>query len=113
FRTASGLADLVICHRVDWIEPDVLADYRQWRGVDDSRPFLTWSEVAARARTIDRLGGGTLGHFGGQAGEARAGRARRTLFLLQALGIPLDGVVLLIDDDREVDRLDGLEQARA
>jgi hypothetical protein len=113
YRVASGLADRIIRERCDWIEPEVIDDYRLWRGVDDSRPFLTWSEAAARASTIDRLGVGALGHFSGKPAEAYAGRGRRTLFLLQALELPLGGVVLLIDDDGDTDRLEGLKQARA
>jgi hypothetical protein len=113
FHTASGLVDRVICDRVDWIDLDVIGSYRTWRGADDERSFLTWTEAAARARMIGSFGAAALGHFDGRPGEAYATRARRTLLLLQALRIPLDGVVLLIDDDREVERRSGLEQARA
>jgi hypothetical protein len=113
FRVASGLADRVICDRIDWIEPEIIDEYRSWRGVDDLRPFMSWIEAAERALTFGSFGARALGHFDGRPGEAYAARARRTLLLFQAMRIELAGVVLLIDDDGDADRRKGLEQARA
>src|SRR5262245_26021853 len=112
FRTGSGFVDRLLCERVDWIDAETLDDYRRWRGADDSRPFLTWTDAAGRARQTGEIRTRARGYFDGQPGEAYAFSARRALLLLQALAVPLDGVVLLIDDDGDVDRLEGLKQAR-
>jgi hypothetical protein len=111
FRTASGLADRVVCEGVDWITVDVLDDYRQWRGLDDTQPFLRWRDIHRLARAA---GFRILGHFlEDQPGEPDARAARRALWLVESHEGQVDGVLLIRDDDRQINRRDGLEQARA
>jgi hypothetical protein len=109
FRTAADLADRVLCRDVDWISEEVLDDFRSWRGLDDSSPFLSWRQAAEVARA-ERIR--VHGHFGEEPGEPDAQAARRALRLLELRGGQLDGSFLIRDDDRQVERRKGLEQAR-
>src|SRR5258708_1164567 len=103
YWTGAGLVDRVICDRVDWIDAEVIDDYREWCGGDDSCPFLKWTEVNALADVTGSFGASALGHFAGQPGAAYAAKARRTLLLIQALPREVHGIVLLIDDDGDPD----------
>jgi hypothetical protein len=109
FRTASRLADRVVCEQVDWIPEDSLDSYRQWCGFDDALHFLTWTEAKNRAKAA-RLP--IHGQFDGKPGEADAYAARRALRLIRMMNPQPDGVCLIRDDDRKTERGDGLEQAR-
>lgn len=109
FRTATDLADRVLCKEVDWITEDVLNDYREWRGIDDVAPFLLWRDVHQKAKEI---GLRIHGHFDNQPAEADAQVARRALHLLKLLVQDLAAILLIRDDDRQTERRKGLEQAR-
>ena len=107
--TACDLADRVICEDVDWIEPAVLDDYRRWRGFHPNDEFLLWKKVHALARE-QRIP--FHGHFAGQPGCAYAFQARRALLLLMKSDVQPDTVFLILDEDTEPERSDGLRQAR-
>lgn len=109
-ETGCALADRVFCAEVDWLSEEILDECRRWQGAIENSYFLTWSEVGELAR---QAGIRAHGHFGGAPAHHDARIARRALRLLMALEVPLDGVLLIRDDDRDEDRRRGLEQARA
>jgi hypothetical protein len=109
FRTASGLADRVLCEAAEWVSEDVLDAYRRWRGLDDAHPYLLWTQAARLAR---EAGFRVHGHFDGAPGQPDAQAARRALWLIETRKDQLDGVLLIRDDDRQTARRRGLEQAR-
>ena len=113
FRTATGLVERIICDQVEWVEDHLLAACPLWCGPDQTRPYLLWTEVSrlANEAKIPPI----RGHFDGRPGEPDARTALRVLRLLKKLrnsGRPLDGVLLLRDDDRDTRRRAGLEQGR-
>lgn len=108
-RTACGLADRVLCQEVPWIEPESLAGYRSWQGLDAGSAYLKWSQAGNLFR---RSGLKAHGHFDGRPGAPDALAARRVLLLLRKVDFVPDAVVLIRDSDGEVDRWNGLEQAR-
>lgn len=110
FTIASDLADRVISECVEWIRDGDINDYRTWRGLDDLRPFLTWSEANALAREADIKVHGPFAEGGRQPDAATA---LRVLLLLETREEPPGGVLLIRDDDRDTRRREGLEQARA
>lgn len=107
--TACGLADRLFCEEVEWITDEVLDDYRQWRGLLPGTAYLRWRDVAGLAK---QEGLKAHGHFDGEPGAPDAHAARRVLLLLKLKCAPLDGVLLIRDDDRETERRRGLEQGR-
>ena len=111
FRTATALAERIIREHVDWIDDNLLAHYLLWRGLDPATPFLLWSDARALAR---EAGIKSHGHFDGRPAEPDAHAAQRALRLLKwkNAGRPLDGVLLIRDDDGDARRRIGLEQAR-
>ena len=109
-RTACGLADRVLCREVEWIEPESLSSYRSWRGLDEGSTHLKWSDASTLFR---RSGLKAHGHFDGLPGAPDALAARRALLLLHKVGFVPDAVFLIRDSDGDLDRLAGLEQARA
>jgi hypothetical protein len=109
FRTASGLADRVLCDAVDWISEDLLDAFRLWRGLDDALPYLLWTRVATLAR---EAGFRVHGHFDDGPGQPDAQAGRRALWLIESSKRQFDGVVLIRDDDRQTTRRQGLMQAR-
>jgi hypothetical protein len=83
--TACALADRVLSDAVDWMVPEMLEAFRQWRGLRRSEPFLAWKHVHTRAR---EAGIRTNGFFEGEPGgftpldeeeRARAERLRQEL----------------------------------
>ena len=112
FMTATGLAERIIREHVGWVDDHLLATCPLWRGADQSRPYLLWTEVPKLAKEagIPPI----HGHFDGRPAEPDARTALRALRLLKLknLGRPLDGVLLIRDDDRDTRRRTGLEQAR-
>jgi len=113
FRTATGLAERVIREQVDWIEDDLFVHCPLWHGLEPRKPFILWIEIGNLAR---EAGIRIHGHFDEEPGEHDAKNARRALLLLKKwklAGRPIDGVLLLRDDDRDRSRRVGLEQARA
>jgi len=108
-RTATGLADRMLCREVDWIEPEILDGHRRWQGLEEEgSSHLEWRQVKEHARS---RGLKAHGHFTGEPGEPDAYAARRALLLLNAR--PPDAVVLVRDTDGQEERRRGLEQARA
>lgn len=108
FRTGCGLADRVICEKVDWIEAKVIDSYRAWCGMGESH-MLTWAFADAEA---DRRGIRAHGFFDGVPGGPDSKTARKVMLLLFAQDPIPDAIVLLRDDDRQTERRKGLEQAR-
>ena len=108
-ETASSLADRVLYSEVDWIEPEVLDAYRQWRGLSDAGDFLDWHDVPALAR-LEGLK--AHGHFGRVPAENYARVARLALMLLQASANCPEAATLIIDTDGDTTRSRGLDQAR-
>src|SRR5438270_860007 len=88
-ETACALADDVFCAEVDWINDELLDEYRRWRGATENTRFLLWQEVSELAR---QLGIRARGHFNDEPAHSDAQAARRALRVLMALEAPLDGV---------------------
>jgi hypothetical protein len=109
-QTACDIADRVLSQAVDWMPPEMLAHFRQWRGLKKSEPFLAWKNVHTLAREANiRING----HFDGQPGAHDAFVARRAMALLTTQAERgIDAVVLLRDSDMDEGRREGLEQAR-
>ena len=109
FRTATGLADRVVCERAEWIEPAIVEDYRTYRGLAAGESFVCWSHLKAAAQ---EAGIRAHGHFDGQPGAPDAVAARKALLLIVRVVPGADAVLLIRDDDRQESRRRGLEQAR-
>ncbi|MBZ4413904.1 hypothetical protein K8640_37345 [Myxococcus sp. XM-1-1-1] len=104
--------DRMLRESIDWMEPEVLAELREWRGQTRGESYLPWKEVHTRAKAANiRING----HFNGEPGAHDAFVARRALALLRGYGdAPIHAVVLVRDSDNdEAQRRKGLEQARA
>jgi hypothetical protein len=110
-RTACVLADRVLSDSVEWMVPEMLDSFRQWRGLRRSEPFLAWKHVHTRAR---EAGIRTNGFFEGEPGDQDAFAARRALALLTVEGERgIDAVLLIRDSDGHAEeRRRGLEQGR-
>jgi hypothetical protein len=110
-RTATGLADRVLCHEVEWIEPEALPGLRTWRGLDDGETHAAWKSLKHRALGPGALPHSPHGKFRDEPGALDARAARKALLL--ALQTSPDAVLLIRDSDGRDDRRRGLEQARA
>ncbi len=107
-RTATCLADRVLCDEVEWIEPESLDGYRTWRGLEEGSTHTRWT-------SLKDIGGGfprhfLHGHFQDAPGALGAAAARKALIL--AKRIRPAAVVLMSDSDGK-DRRTGLEQVRS
>lgn len=109
-RTATGLADRVLCHEIEWLDPESLDLHRRWQGLKERSPYLEWRRTATLAR---ERGLRPHGHFDGRPGAPDAYAARRALLLLAMETKIPDAVLLIRDSDGEMERRTGLEQARA
>ncbi len=112
FRTAAGLVERVICDCVDYIDIGEIEYFYQWQGRTAQFSFWLWSEIDDQARLA---GIKVRGHFDQEPGSPDAHIARRALNYLRSRwldGDPLDGVLLVRDDDGDRSRRVGLEQAR-
>ncbi len=109
FTIASELADRTACELVDWIEPELLDDLREYVGVDDARNFITWANVKSLAKAA---GIQIRGHFDGAPGALDAQATRRALRFVLVSIRDLDAVFLIRDDDNTGQRRKGLEQGR-
>ena len=112
FRLAARLAQRVICEQVEWIEEDQIDYCLSWWGRDLMTPFWSWNEIDDQAR---QAGVNVRGHFDQEPGGPDARIARRALFHLRNLwqdGQPIDGILLIRDDDGVSARGQGPEQAR-
>lgn len=103
-RTATDLADRVLCSAVDWITADTLFLYRRWRGIEEGDAFLAWRNVPALAREYDFR---VHGAFGGLTDY----RVARSALLLLKVQRP-DAVVIIRDSDGDSTRRESLERAR-
>lgn len=103
-RMATELADRLLVHEVDWIEPEVLAQVRRWRGFEDGEPFLAWRRAPVLAR---EHGLRVHGRFSGHP-DSRAARCALLLLALKRF----HAVLLIRDTDGEVVRKESLERAR-
>jgi len=108
-RTATGLADRVLCREVDWIEPEGLDGHRKWQGLVEGSSHLEWHQIRdhARARGLK-----AHGHFAGEPGAPDAYATRLALLLLATSPHRPDAAVLVRDSDGHQERKLGLEQAR-
>jgi hypothetical protein len=109
-RVAAGLADRILCHEVDWLEPESLDRHRRWQGLEEGDSHLEWHEIRTQAT---RRGLKAHGHFAGEPGALDARAARLALLLLENSSRRPDAVVLIRDSDRKEEKRKGLEQARS
>ncbi len=110
FDTATELADRVLVARIDWLDETLLDSQRQWIGKDQSGSLLSWKSMPRRARELNIR---VRGHFDGAPGLADAKAGRRAIaYVLRVLG-NVDAILLIRDMDDQIERRQGLEQARA
>ncbi len=109
-RTATDLADRILCREIDWIEPEGLDSHRRWQGLAAGSSHLEWHEIRHQARVA---GLKAHGHFGGEPGAPDAFVARLALLLLATSGQRPDAAVLIRDSDGQKERKLGLVQARS
>jgi hypothetical protein len=108
-RTACELADRILCHNVEWIEPEVLDSYRRWRGFGGGEMYLKVSRVWSVAKEHNIK---AHGHFGDKPGAPDA-RVARTAFLLLRESDPQPHAILfIVDTDNDPTRIEGCKQAR-
>jgi hypothetical protein len=113
FETISSLIDRILLEaaaRFDppWIDAETLDDHRSYRGFYASQRFLRWTELKPIADELDlviRFKGETPIHPYAQ----NALRAIRVLALAEPR---IDAMVLVADSDGDLERREGLEQAR-
>lgn len=110
FLTASELVDRVVCGSVEWIEPEFLDSLRDYSIPTGDEPFLTWKRVKGLAKESRLLPRGLID---GRPGDLDAQQTRRALYYIESNWPKVDGILLIRDDDRLVERRSGLEQARA
>jgi hypothetical protein len=103
-RTATELADRLLIHEVDWIQPEILDQVRRWSGFEDGEPFLPWRRAPVLAK---ERGFKVHGKFSGHPDYSAA----RYALLLLALKRP-HAVLLIRDTDGELARRESLEQVR-
>lgn len=111
-RSVPAIVDRVLSESVDWMAPEVLGSFREWRGLKRHEPFLAWKNVHHLARDANiRING----FFQGEQGAHDAFAARRALALLKVTGDdPIDAVILVRDSDNDrKERAKGLAQASA
>jgi hypothetical protein len=108
-KTVCTLIDRVLCEHVDWITPEVLDDYRQWRGLTDAEQFLKASNVRSEAK---RRNIATLGRFNNEPGEFYFRAARLAFLLLSGTDPKPHAVVFVVDTDDILQKRTGCEQAR-
>ena len=109
FHTSSELADRIFCERIDWIEAEMLEAYRTYESRANDQPFLTWKEIKSISR---EAGIRPRGFIEGQQPNLDARQAQRAIRLIEAIWPTVGGIFLIRDDDRQTNRLSGLEQAR-
>jgi hypothetical protein len=109
-RTATRLADRVLCEWIEWIDPEGIDLYRLWDGLDAGSGYLQWSKVKGLAQ---QRGVKLHGRFHEETGFRNAKAARLALELARKSEKPPDAVLLIRDSDGDEDRRSGLEQARS
>ncbi len=115
FRAARILADRVLMNGVEWLRDQNLDDFRDWTGLDESRPYLVWKSLREDVRrTAPREPKGIFGKFAGESGAPDAWAARFALLAIAGLSESPAAVILLRDaDSQQNERRRGLEQGRA
>ncbi len=108
-RLATGLADRILCQEVDWLDPESLHLYRQWRGLEESDSHLEWHWIKNLAKELHVK---PHGHFLDEPGRLGAAVARKALLLLVMAHQVPDAVILVQDTDGEEELRQGLTQAR-
>jgi hypothetical protein len=109
FITATELADRVLVRDVNWLNASVLDSHRQWLGRDTAGRSLTWKSIGKYAK---EAGITAHGHFDGRPGEPDANAARKAIAYIRDKFESFRAIVLIRDADDQLERLDGLEQAR-
>jgi hypothetical protein len=110
FRTATELADRVLCEAINWLDEDLLVHQRDWREFSPSGSRLAWTEIKQLA--LD-AGITPMGHFNGEPGLPDAAIARKAILFLRNELPDLNAIVLIRDRDDQPERRGGLEQARS
>jgi hypothetical protein len=108
-ETACGLADRILCAEVEWIDAESLDDYRRWRGLTDNLPHLSWQDVPELARQARFR---PHGHYAGQPGANETALVWKALALLNRPANKPEAILLIRDDDRDIERRRGFDQAR-
>jgi hypothetical protein len=123
---ATKLAERVLLETVNWLEPELISSYIQWRGfqehseLQDHRRFSTWkTDVKEKAEAIAQAVGLRMPKIRGHGvkgplkPDGAATRKAITLArLLQKKQPEIKAVLLIRDLDNQPDRRIGLEQAR-
>jgi hypothetical protein len=110
------LADRTLKDAVDWLrEHDSLDGLRSYRGLDETQPYLAWTEVKERFETSGlRLGR----RYGTEAPLPDQVATRKLLLLIAAHHQAskgeggVDGVLIFRDADHQPERRQGIEAAR-
>src|SRR3990167_5349905 len=103
----TAFVDRLISAQVEWIEPELLDAFRQWRGLQGEN-WLDLHEAFRRARA---QGLPVYGHFGGEAGAADAQMHRAVLSLFADEDERPSAVVVARDMDGDANRVKGWQQA--
>lgn len=103
-RTATELADRILCDSVDWITAETLEVSRQWRGFEETDEYLAWKKTPELARKHQIKVHGPFGKLPDY-------RTARSALLLLKLRKP-DAVIFIRDSDGDGARKESLEQAR-
>lgn len=109
FHIATELADRIIVESIGWMDHESLSSQREWISTTATGERLDWKSMRRLARDA---GIRARGHFQDRPGEPDAAAARRAILFLSRLYPDLDGILLIRDRDRDVQRLEGLQQAR-
>lgn len=114
FRTASELADRVLCPDLSRLDEGRLASVRQWLEVAPDRPFVRWDKLDSVAQEYGLRRLRPRSRFGGEPGAADAAAADKALQLAAFIAGKqgLAGVLLIRDADDQPERGRGLAQAR-
>jgi len=110
FQTASALADRVLCEDVEWIDPQIIESYRQYRGTHSGANYVTWAESAHLSKALGRR---VHGHFQGKPGDLDALAGRKAILVVLGQLPEVKAIFLIRDSDGLAARAEGLKQARA
>lgn len=112
FRTATDLADRVLCERIDWLDEELLPTQRTWLEPQPERPFLRWQDLK-HLKLPSGKPPRPRSRFGGAPGAPDAAAA--DIALQYAAFLPPErrpaAVLLIRDSDAQTSRHRGLTQA--
>jgi hypothetical protein len=106
--TITTLAERVIREAADWIEPEAMSDFVEWRGFRRTESHLEWTSLKQHA---DELGL-VIRFRDVQPLHPYSQNALRAIRVLAVAPDRVDAIILVPDSDTDTDRLKGLEQAR-